>query len=360
MGIYDKDRYQKELALRYCLARDTVPFLEVKVSNVADLSDTVQELTDLDVLGIEAIADGSIRRTIFDCKTANKMSPINRVFWAAGVKEYTKCNEAFVLFKNKAVHNHRISALKMSVDLHDDDSFVNLGQTLDVAFPADNCYQAGISRWSSVVECYLKNKWADGLYDLARNIVPLSNEPWNTFRKILHELRALKGHFNPAKNEHVVIFFDILASCFVLWSAMGRDIRRFYEPAMKKEEFETILKYYIWGGKETYQIRQQLKDIAAAKNGNAMELPAWDLLVKFVGLIISAPQSILECAHVCRELSIRTAAGKNDEFDKRIAERHKASTRIRQYSLGLNDYLVDGGKLPKDFGKVVQGIMFEG
>ena len=51
MGKYDKDRYYKELAVRYCLARGAVPFLEVVVRNVSDLSDSVAVLTDIDVLG---------------------------------------------------------------------------------------------------------------------------------------------------------------------------------------------------------------------------------------------------------------------------------------------------------------------
>ena len=353
MGRYDKDRYQKELAVRYCLARGIIPFLEVIVKNVADLSDSVERLTDIDVLGLEAIGDGSIRRTIFDCKTI-KTSPINRAFWAAGVKEYTRCSEAFVLLKGKAVHNHRISALQMGVDLHDEASFVNLGQTLDAAFPADDCYHATISRWNAVFDCYANNKWSEGLFDLARNIVPLSSAPWSTFRKILVELRALKGEFDPGKKEHLAVFLDVLASCFVLWAAMGRDIRRLYEPSMSKKNFETVLKYYIWGGKETYHIRQQMRD-RVADNGNPIELPAWDLLVAFAGLIISAPQSILECAFVCRELSIRAVVGKNDDFDKRIAECHKASARIRQYSASLSEYLVVGGKATEGLWKSSRG-----
>jgi hypothetical protein len=137
MGKYDKDHFQKELAVRFCLARGTVPFVEVVVQSTSDLSDSVEVLTDLDVVGIEAIGDGSLRRTIFDCKTAgNKMSSINRAFWAAGVKEYTRCNEAYVMLQRRAVHNHRISALAMNVDLHDEQSFKDLGKTLDEAFPA--------------------------------------------------------------------------------------------------------------------------------------------------------------------------------------------------------------------------------
>src|SRR5215471_19182953 len=106
MGKYDKDRFLKELAIRYCLAKAAVPFVEVVVPSAADLSDSIEVLTDLDVAGIETIGDGSLHRTIFDCKTANKMSSINRAFWAAGVKEYTHCNEAYIILKSKAVHNH--------------------------------------------------------------------------------------------------------------------------------------------------------------------------------------------------------------------------------------------------------------
>jgi hypothetical protein len=358
MGKYDKDRFQKELAVRFCLARRTVPFVEVVVRSSSDLSDSVEVLTDLDVVGIEATGDGGLRRTIFDCKTSNKMSSINRAFWAAGVKEYTRCNEAYVILKGKAVHNHRISALAMNVDLHDEQSFKDLGKTLDEAFPADDCYQAALSRWNTVYDGYTKNDWSGLLFDLARNVVPLTQTPWSTFRKVLAELRAIRGHVDPAKDEHLAIFFDVLSSTFVLWAAMGRDIRRFYEPSMDKSAFQAVLRYYVWGGKESYNIRQQMRDRAAIDNGATVELPAWDALVAFAGLIVSAPQSILECAHVCREVSIRAASGVNPNFDEHLSHHLKSSARIRQFSVALGDYLVSASGLPNDLAKRAQGVLF--
>jgi hypothetical protein len=358
MGKYDKDRFLKELAVRYCLERGVVPFLEVVVRSIADLSDSVEVLTDIDVLGVEAIGDGGLRRAIFDCKTTNKMSSINRAFWAAGVKEYTGCSEAYVLLKGKAVHNHRISALAIDVDLHDEQSFKDLGRTFDEAFPADDCYQSAISRWNVVYDCYVKNAWSENLFDLARNFVPLSNAPWSTFRRILAELRTARGHIDPMKEPHLAIFFDVAASAFVLWAAMGRDIRRFYEPSMNKAAFESVLRYYLWGGKESYNIRQQIREKATTENC-AVELPAWESLIAFAGLIVSSPQSILECAHICRELSIRAATGPNADFDELISARLKAKLRIRQFSVGLCDYLVAAGGLPKDLAKRVQSCLFE-
>jgi len=287
------------------------------------------------------------------------MSSVNRAFWAAGVKQYTGCNEAYVLLKAKAVHNHRISALVMDVDLHDEQSFKDLGRTVDQGFPADDAYQSAIVRWNAVFDCYTKNGWSEKLFDLSRNLVPLSDTPWSTFRRILAELRAVRGQSDPAKDAHLAIFFDVLASAFVLWAAMGRDIRRFYEPAMNKTAFESVLRYYLWGGKESYDIRQQMRNRAGAENGGPIELPAWDVLLSFAGLIVSAPQSILECAHVCREFSIRAAVGANADFDKRLAERLNTKPRIRQFSAGLSDYLVAAGGLPKDLAKRIQSNLFE-
>src|SRR4051812_33135041 len=113
MGRYDKDRFLKELAIRYCLARRMLPFLEVVVPNVSNLSitDSIDILTDIDVLGVDDALDSNLHRTVFDCKTVNKMSPVNRAFWASGVLQYTRCDEACVILRSKAVHNHRISAL---------------------------------------------------------------------------------------------------------------------------------------------------------------------------------------------------------------------------------------------------------
>lgn len=360
MGQYDKDRFQKELALRYCLARGAIPFLEVAVRSSSDLSETVELLTDLDVVGIEAVGDGGLRRTFFDCKTANKTSPVNRALWAAGVKQYTGCDDALLILKSRAVHNHRISALSIGVDLHDELSFKDLGRTVDPAFPADDCYQASIDRWNSLHECYAKTPWSGELFEVTRNLTPLTRKPAATFRRILAELRVVSGHVDPAKPAHLAIFYDVLASSLLLWAAMGRDIRRFYEPSMDKATFESVLSYYLWGGKESYQIRQQMREKSGAEKGHtAIELPAWASLVAFAGTIISAPQNIFECAHVSRELSLRDASSHEARFDAKLSQRLKSNSRIRQFSAGLIDYLVAAGGLPKDLSKQAQGALFD-
>lgn len=353
MGKYDKDRHQKEMAIRYCLARGVSPCLEVLVPSASDLSDTIETLTDIDVLGMEFIADGGFRRTVFDCKTTNRMSAINRAFWAAGVVKYTGCDDAIVILKNRAVYNHRISALRIGVDLHDGLSFEDLGRTFDQEFGKDNSYQSSIDRWNAIFDIYQNNNWSEGLYNLGRNLAPVTHEPWRVFRRVVAEMRSVRGQFDPVKDAHVALFLDTLSAVFLLWSSLGRDIRRFYDPKMTKTEFERALRYYIWGGKESYQIRQEIRQRADAASV-AQEFPAWDKLVSLAGLVITAPQEVFDCVGVCRDLAIRLACGKNIDHDKRLAASFIANRRARQFVMAVVDYMIAASGFPKDFSIRIQ------
>jgi hypothetical protein len=172
-----------------------------------------------------------------------------------------------------------------------------------------------------------------------------------------------KGYFDPKRNDHVSIFLDILSSAFVLWAVMGRDIRRFYEPTLDKTTFEKTLRYYFWGGKESYEIRQKLRELSAPNatqsTNKKSELPFWEDLVNFSGLIVAAPQSVLGCAYLCRELSIKVACDPNVDFDIKLSSLLKENSHIRQFSVSLGDYLVHAGMIPSDLAKRVQEIIFD-
>jgi hypothetical protein len=349
MGKYDKDRHQKEMAVRYCLAQGMAPCLEVVVSSVSDLSDTSEVLTDLDVVGLEFVTDGGFRRIIFDCKTNNRMSPVSRAFWAAGIKAYSGCDTAVVILKNRAVYNHRLSALSIGVDLHDEMSFEDLGRTRDIGFNTDINYQSNIDRWNSVFDAYSKNAWSEDLFFIGRNTVPLSNKPWRIFRKMIAELKKSRGQFDPAKDEHVSIFLDVMAAMFILWSSLGRDIRRFYEPSMTKGQFEKALLYYIWGGRESYQIQYEIRK-KSDQSAAIQDFPSWEKLLSFAGLVIAAPHELFGCVNICREMSIRVLSGKLKEQERRLSMMLTANKRARQFVMAASEYMIDACALPKDLG----------
>ncbi len=353
MGKYDKDRHQKELAIRYCLAQGLSPCLEVVIASASDLSDTSEDLTDLDVVGLDFIADGGFRRLVFDCKTTNKMSPVNRAFWAAGILAYTGCDEAFVILKNKAVYNHRLSALSIGVDLHDEASFEDLGNAREIGFNGDFNYQSSIARWNTVFDAYNKNIWSEPLFIAGRNAAPLSVQPWRVFRKMVAELKSARGQLDPAKDDHVAIYLDVMAAIFILWSSIGRDIRRFYDPKMSKTQFEKVLLYYIWGGKESYQIRAELRQ-KTDPSGTIQDFPSWEKLVSFAGLVIAGPHELFGCVNICREMSIRVLSGKMAEQEKRLSQKLSVNKRARQFIMSASEYMIAACGLPKDLSMRIQ------
>lgn len=356
MGKYDKDRFQKELAVRFCLSKKLIPFLEVVTNSSSDLSDTNEVLTDLDVAATGLSGGGDLRWIFFDCKSSAKLSGINRAFWAAGLMRFVKYDHAFVILKNKPVHNHRLSSLTINVDLHSEGSFKELGQAQNESFANDLYYQSSLDRWEKVYADYFKNKWSEGLYNLSRHSVPLTSEPTKTFRNILSEFKSKRGEFDPNKKEHLSIYLDIMASTLVLWASLAYDIRRFYDNQMDKTAFEKILRYYIWGGKENYEIRQKLKRMIKEDGENA-ELPAWNKLLTFAGITVSSPQSLLECAHICRELSIREASEINEAFDDNIKAAFSANNRLRQFIMGMNNYLQEAASLPTDMSQKTNDLL---
>ncbi|MCC5979730.1 MAG: hypothetical protein JJU21_16845 [Salinarimonas sp.] len=359
MAKFDKDRHQKQLALRYCLAQGYLPCLEVVVNTASDLTSKPEVLTDIDVLGIENIADGTLRRIVFDCKSSNKLGAISRAFWASGLMKYTGADGAFVILGKPAVFNHRISALKVDVDLHDERSFEELGRTIAQDFNTDSCYQASIERWDVAHAAFAKSKWAEDIFALCHYTAPLSLKPEQTFRKILAAIRKNRGDFDPEKDDHVAIVFDIISYMFILWARMGRDLRRIYSPTMRRENFEDALRLYVWGGHESYAIRQAILEnsLRAGMAGNAagdlQEFPAWKRFVSFVGLVISSPDDIFRCAEMCREFSIRQVSPHNADFDEKIKKRFKTNNRLAQFITAATSYVTEACRLPTDLEKKI-------
>lgn len=358
MGKFDKDRQQKELAIRYCLARRAVPYLEVAVHGTSDISESPEVLTDIDVLGLERGAGDSLQKTIIDCKTTNKISPVNRSLWARGLQEYIAASSSIVILKHVSVKSHKVSLLGFGVDIHDAASFIDLGRTFDPAFPADVSYRSTLEKWMLIELGYSRNQWAEGLRELCESFVPLSKLPANTFRRLIAELRAQRGKFDPRKPEHVAIFLEALAACLVLWASMIRDVRRIYDPNLAEPEFEMLLRHYLWGGRDSFALRRQVHE--RTQSDQTLELPAWDKLKSLVGLFIAAPLAVFDCARYCRELSIRELSGPIPRYDTHINLDINSNTRLRQFSLLMSDYLVSAASLPKEMGKSVETqLLFE-
>ncbi|MEH2319275.1 hypothetical protein [Nostoc sp.] len=350
MAITDKDKLQKEKAIRFCISNRLIPYVEVNVSNVKEISTSQTVLTDVDVLGIEITKYGKVRKIIFDCKTLDT-SPINRAFWACGLMNYTSCDEAFVILKKKANEAHKLSAKSINIHLYSEELFDNYAEAKSIDYLDKSSYTANINTWYRYLSYFKTQSKFEELGDYINNQLPLETDYAKALRGILANVKDIKGEVDPGKTQHMAIYINLIMSlCFVL-SPIVTDFINIFDPTHRKEDFERMLRYYIWGGRDNFLLRKKINELMSAQNEQIspeFELANWNEFVELVRVLLDAPAHLFLCCIPLREISLRYLTEINESADLLIVERLMESNRIRQFIFRASSYLINATGLPKD------------
>lgn len=357
MGKTDKDLHQKQSAIRYFTVRGFVPFLEVEVENKKELSDQSTIITDIDVLGVKIESSGHASRVIFDCKTLGKASPINRSFWAAGLMKYANCDEAFVLLRKTASEAHRLSAKQLDVHLFDERQFANFAEAFSLEFKSDFCYSANVARWINQRDVYQSGGGFEKFGKFLNSEIPLETNCPRGLRRLMSALLKGSGEFDPSRAAHVSVFQHALMAFSYLMSKIVHDLKGIVDFDAERDKFEKILRYYIWGGRESYSQRQKLTElfhgVSQESTGLATELPEWDRFVELTRKLLDAPAEVFGCCFILRELSLRSVSEISEEKDMLLSDCLAKSNRTRQFILDMSRYVVKATKIPDDLDKIV-------
>lgn len=350
MAATDKDLQQKRKAIQFCVASGLVPYYEVNITNVKDLTDKAELLTDVDVLGL-GMDRSRATRTIFDCKTT-KTSPINRAFWAAGLKQYLEADQAYVILKRSASEAHKISARTLGVHLFDESVFDAYAFALNPAYKSDDTYLAAMDRWHGLHECLRANTVIEKLGDYLRHVVPLDTDAPKLVRGILANLRHARGELDPAKSDHLALYNYTVFSFSIAMSTVVRDIFEVFDPKQSKEVFERFLRDYVWGGRESYLLRKKLREVMAAKNEQVsaeFELHAWSEFLELVRMLVDSPESVFLCCGPLLGSSLRHFGAPEATMDSDLKRRLSVNNRQRQFAFRLSAYLIAACDLPQEF-----------
>lgn len=357
MGRLDKDIHQKESAIRFCLVNSMVPFLEVNIQNYRELSDTATMITDVDVLGVQVGSIGEPRRVIFDCKTLGKTSPINRAFWASGLMAFSSCSEAFVILRKRASEAHRLSAKQINVHLFDEKQFSNYAESCSINFSIDYCYSTNIQNWISLENCVNGNSQLEQFNSFINSESPLETDCVKGLRRFLAALNKIKGELDPSKPKHQSLFFSALSVFIYLMSQIVHDLRNIIDFDSDEKTFEKLLKYYIWGGKDSFILREKMTKLFSSQNENFStlepELKNWSEFIELSRKLLDSPSDIQECILPIREMGFRCVVDTVKEKDQYCSNLIGSNKRIRQFSVLMTKYLVSAVKLPNDFEEVV-------
>jgi len=351
MAATDKDVHQKEKAIKYCLSTGLIPFYEVNVTNLRELSDTPELLTDVDVLGIK-FDRGSPSRIIFDCKTNNKTSPINRAFWAAGLMRYVDASEAFVVLKKSASEGHKLSAKGMHVHLFDEKLFDSHAAALAPSYLDKDRYAYNIENWHILHGVLRSNPALVKLGEFIRSTLPIESDFAKNLRGTVAHVRAIKGELDPNRPQHMAVY------CFCVFSlsfSLAPIIRAFFDifdQDQSKETFEKLLRYYIWGGRDAYYLRRKMRELVATTNDQVspeFDLGAWEDFLEMARALLDAPAEVFTCCTPLLNMTLRYIGKQTLQADTNLAVELTRSNRTRQFIFRISSYLVSGTGLPKEF-----------
>jgi hypothetical protein len=353
MSKFDKDIHQKEMAIRYCLVNEIVPFLEVNIQNYRELSDTSTLITDIDVLGVKLESSGKQNKVIFDCKTLGKTSPINRAFWASGLMQFTGCSEAFVILRKKASEAHRLSARQIGVYLFDERQFGNYAESCSLDFSSDYCYSTSIANWISLYSSASGNSKLEQFFAFLNNDLPAEKDVTKAFRKFLVGLEKVKGELDPEKNKHKAIFNYSLSIFMYLMAKIIYDFRAVIDYEVNEGDYGKLMKYYIWGGRDSFLLKNKMTEMYSSSTNSSVapepEIKAWSSYLELSRKLLDSPRDIQKCVFPIREISFMNIMSRTNEKDKFTSNYVLNNKRVRQFSSAAARYLVDAVKLPKEF-----------
>lgn len=353
MSKLDKDVHQKEMAIRYCLVNDMVPFLEVNIQNYRELSDVSTLITDIDVLGVKIESSGRLNKVIFDCKTLGKTSPINRAFWASGLMQFTGCSEAFIILRKKASEAHRLSARQIGVHLFDERQFGNYAESCSLDFSSDYCYSTSVMNWIDLYLSASGNSKLEQFVAFINNDLPAEKDVTKAFRKFLVGLEKVKGELDPDKNKHKAIFNYSLSIFMYLMAKIIHDFRAVIDYEVSESDYGKLMKYYIWGGRDSFFLKNKMTEIYSNSTNSSVapepEIKSWLSYLELSRKFLDSPRDIQKCVLPIREISFMNIAQRTNEKDKFTSIYVSNNKRVRQFSSSAARYLVDAVKLPKEF-----------
>jgi hypothetical protein len=339
-----KDTAQKQKAIRFCVATGAIPYLEVVVRYVADIATVEADISDVDVLGIRATSFGLQQKIIFDCKTQNKIGAIGRALWAAGLMQLIKADEAYVILNKAGPEGHRLAANELGVRLTSESLFDNFGKLSSPNYAEGATYLDDIDTWNALFNLQRSNANLESLVGFLLSSAPLEVRYTNGFRSLLSRLWKSEGEIDSGKPVHKALWGLVVCEALRFLSSMAVEFNHVFDPALDKAQFESLLRNFVWGGRDAYLLRQKLHvQVRVAKSQedvSQLELPGWDRFVELMRSLMDAPHLAASGLLPAKDLAFKAlAAVPRVEADRRIAQELASTNRGRQFLISTNKYL---------------------
>ena len=346
-----KDRQQKELALKFIVAQQWFPQMEIDVKTQVQIAKKPLLLTDIDVLASIPDLFKGHRNVLFDCKTKAKESPINRALWQSGLIDHVNATHGYCILKKDNISvDHRISASELCVTLMTENEFEIYADTVSPGFADCDAACAKMDLWEAYFEIGKNFPRLSDAVEFTRSGYWMLEREAGTLRNTLVSLQQIANELDPSKPSHVTLVGNLAALFLRSLSAISAEIFHAYLKPKSNDDLSEALKLLLYGGRSAYEHRNQLwkmlKNSKGIENPPDLQLPDWERFLKFFRQILDAPAEVLHGALLCREIAFGHPEGPESTYAKELANGRKQGARFAILCLG---YLDKAAGIPPEF-----------
>jgi hypothetical protein len=355
-----KDRDQKQKALRFSVANRWFPQLEVDVQPGRALQEKSALVTDLDVLSSIPDEFKGFRSVVFDCKTKAKESPVNRALWLAGVLQRINADQGFCILKKEGIElDHCLMATRLNVVLLAEDEF-DLYANLTCqryASPLGNVSDMVV--WEQLFDIPLRFPKLDPALRFIRSSFWMIDDSAEACRKTLACLKSMRAELDPAKPEHIALFFEFCAIFARSLAVVVCQLFKAYLLPANQADLANALLVMLYGGREAYEHRNELFKLVKAKTPDLkppdLSLPEWERFLQLVRQCLDAPFELQRSPLILREVGFSALRGDAARvFAKALCSESPQGAR---FALLIPSYLGKAVMLPPEFTKIADAIL---
>jgi hypothetical protein len=354
------DRDQKRSALQFSVANRWFPQLEVEVEPGRSIREKAALVTDLDVLCSVPDHFRGFRAVVFDCKTKAKESPVNRALWLRGVLDRLNAEQGFCILRKGAIElDHRLLANRLGVILLTEDEFDLYGKASTQGYgmvPANLC---DIGLWDRLFQLVSRFPKLEPAFKYLRSTYWMADDPAEACRKTLATLRGVHPELDPAKVEHLTVFFEFAALFARSLALLVNQIFKAYLHPSNQAGLSEALLVMLYGGREAYQHRNELFKLVKASSPEQptpdLSLPEWDRFIQLARQLLDAPVECQRVPLILREVGFTVLSGdKAFTFAQTLCSETPQGVK---FAMLITNYLGRATKLPQEFGKAAEEIL---
>jgi hypothetical protein len=343
-----KDRAQKASALRLCVSKRWVPYMEVDVEPSEPLDKGRVLLTDLDVLAVAASPIGRHTRYLFDCKSGLRESAIGRSFWLRGVMARVGADHGFVVLNDKLnlPADHRVSAADLNVTLLQESEFEQLAVGMGGTTHPFEAACASLDAWEWFLEPH-KHAALDRYMRFARSGYWRLTEPGTRCRHLIAELQLISAELDPAKPRHFAIYTDALALLLLAVSELASHLFLVLLKPATSEELSSLLVTMLFGGQANLEAVQRLRNmVRGPESEESMPFPQMRRFEQLVRQVLQAPAQGLHASLLARDVGYSEGGGLyTTAFQLQLIEE---ANFIPKFVMIASDFLRRAARLPPD------------